>query len=156
MNSLLERFLRRDAGKRSVYQQFLEMVRFGSVGVTSTLVYFCVFWVVNRFIDSDWLCGALAYPPSMLVNYTLHRSFTFRSDASHAHAGPRYIVVQGGGWVINTVGLWWGGEILGLEYWASQSLAIATVAVLSYIGQRFWTFGRVPEAGRKQDGPTWR
>lgn len=117
----------------------LELVRFGSVGLTSALVYFAVFWALSAQIGTTWILGALAYFPSMLVNYLLHRSFTFRSDRQHLYAGPRYIIIQGGGLFINSSGLWLGAR-LGLQYWLAQLLAIAALAVFSYVGQRFWTF----------------
>lgn len=57
-----------------------------------------------------------------------------------ARRGPRYLVVQAGGLVINSLGLWLGVDVMELPYWASQLLAILALASVSYLGQRFWTF----------------
>jgi len=132
-------------GSRLPFERYLprllELIRFGSVGVGTAVLYFCLFWLVNLLVVLPaWLVGAICYGPCLVVNYVLHRTFTFRSDHSHGHAGPRFVVIQLGGLLINSAVLWLGTEVLRLSYWPSQLGAIACLALWSYAGQRFWTF----------------
>jgi putative flippase GtrA len=126
---------------QSIRAALPEALRFATVGTASAGVYFALLWllaVVTRL--SLTLRAALAYGISIIFNYIVQRSFTFRSVRQHQHAGPRHVVVQLGGLAINSAVLWLGVEI---EHWwapAVQVGAIALTTVWSYLGQKFWAF----------------
>lgn len=134
--SLLENLRRGD-----VVALFWEVVRFGWVGLLTLILYAVEMWSLARLTTWPiWANAALSYGPCLVVNYLLHRNFTFRSDRAHAVAGPRYLVIHLGGMAINSGMLWLGGEVLHFSYWPSQVIAILTVALWSYAGQKLWTF----------------
>ena len=119
----------------------LELVRFGGVGTTCAAIYFVLLWASGEFFKLPMAVRAtLAYAPSMLANYLLHRTFTFRSTRPHAHAGPRYVIVQLGGMLINSGVLWLGVDVKAGPYLPVQAAAICIMALWSFAGQKLWTF----------------
>ena len=118
-----------------------EFLRFALTGLASAGIYFGLLWffaAVTRF--SLTVRAMLAYGLGIIFNYLMQRSFTFRSTRGHQHAGPRYMVVQLGGWVINSAVIWLGVDV---EHWwflPVQFTAIFLTAVWSYAGQKFWAF----------------
>ena len=118
-----------------------ELVRFGGVGTTCAGIYFVLLWVISEWIRLPMaLRATLAYAPAMLANYLLHRTFTFRSIRPHTHAGPRYVIVQLGGMLINRGVLWLGVDVKAWPYLPVQASAIGIMALWSFAGQKFWTF----------------
>jgi putative flippase GtrA len=126
---------------QSIRAALPEALRFATVGTASAAVYFALLWLlalVTRL--SLTLRATMAYAISIIFNYIVQRSFTFRSARQHQHAGPRHVVVQLGGLAINSAVLWLGVEV---EHWwapAVQVGAIALTTVWSYLGQKFWAF----------------
>lgn len=120
---------------------FWELVRFGWVGFFTLGVYAAEMWLLAHYTTwPTWLNGTLSYGPCLLVNYLLHRSFTFRSDRQHSVAGPRYLAIQLGGMAFNTGVLWLGVEHWGWPYFPSQVVAVMVLAAWSYVGQKAWAF----------------
>jgi len=121
----------------------MELVRFGSVGLTSTAIYFALLWFVKQLLPLPVsVQGAIAYGIGMVGDYLLHRSFTFRSQRQHTHAGPRYLLVQGTGMLMNSAVLWLGVDVGGLPFLPVQIAALGMTASCSYLGQKLWTFSQ--------------
>lgn len=64
----------------------------------------------------------------------------FNSKEKHKHALFRYIVVNGMGFVMNSVGMYVAVHILGLWYLLSQAIVFIAVALNNYVLNRLWTF----------------
>ena len=121
--------------------RLLELLRFGSVGAASSVIYFALLWVLTAL--TTWptaVRGTLAYGSGIGFNYLLQKSFTFKSGRRHQHAGPRYAVVHLSGMAINGTLLWLGVDVAGWNYVLVQCVAIGIVTTGSYLGQRFWAF----------------
>jgi putative flippase GtrA len=121
--------------------QLRELLRFGSVGLASSAVYFALLWLVTRL--TSWpagISGTIAYALSIVVNYVLQKSFTFKSDRRHQQAGPRYLLIHLGGMLLNGGFLWLGVDLAGWSYIPVQLAAMVVVTIWSYLGQRFWAF----------------
>ena len=116
-------------------------MRFGGVGTTCAAIYFVLLWAIGKFFELPMAARAtLAYAPAMLANYLLHRTFTFRSMRPHTHAGPRYVIVQLGGMLINSGVLWLGMDVKAWPYLPVQAAAICLMALWSFAGQKLWAF----------------
>jgi putative flippase GtrA len=124
------------------YRRLLgEVTRFGMVGLFTNLVYFAILPVlVYLFSVELWLASAISYALSMLVNYTLQRQVTFRSKNAILIAGPRYIIIQLGGLVINSAILYLLVTRLGLHIVVGQVISIVAATVWNYLGQKLWVF----------------
>ena len=149
--------------KRSLSTLLAELARFGFVGVLSNVVYFGALWLLRTLELPWWAAATLAYALSMVLNYVLQRSFTFRSTRAHAEAGKRYVVAQLGGMAINSATLeillgqraldWALGPALSsyvftlaflpalpLRIVLGQGIALVANTAYSYVTQRFWVF----------------
>jgi putative flippase GtrA len=118
-----------------------EIARFGISGLATEFVYFGLLWLSGLWQTMPmWQRATLAYLGSIVVNYALQRSFTFRSQKTHTHSGPRYILVHSVGMAINSGVLGLTVDVLKLPFLPSQVAAIGLVAIWSYIGQKRWAF----------------
>ena len=121
--------------------QLGELIRFGSVGFTTLGLYAVLMWLLDATLDAPMVVRAtISYIPCILANYLLQRAFTFRSQKQHVLAGPRYIIVQLGGLIINSGVLWLTVDVEHWPYWAGQAAALAGMATWSFVGQKFWAF----------------
>jgi putative flippase GtrA len=138
------------AREQRIRELFFELVRFGMVGLASLGIYFGLLWLFGALTELSLLIRAtLAYGLGIVFNYLVQKSFTFRSQRQHQHAGPRYLVVQLGGMAINSVALWVGVDVAHWWYPPVQLAAIGLTAMWSYWGQKFWAFqGKTQQAGQ--------
>jgi putative flippase GtrA len=91
------------------------LVRFTFVGLGAMAAYAVVVTLLALAgVRPQWLASGLAYAIAAIWSYVGHRRFSFRSDAPHAVAGPRFIIVTLTG----------------------QALAIAIPALVTDIGGR--------------------
>jgi putative flippase GtrA len=121
--------------------QLLELIRFVGVGGFTTLLYFGLLWAATLVLVAPmWALAALAYAPALFVAYLLHRSFTFRSQREHGSAGPRFLIVQLAGLLINSGVIWIGADAMQLPFVLVQLAAIAIQVLLTYLGQKFFAF----------------
>lgn len=122
-------------------KRFAEVVRFGISGVATELVYFAILWVSNVFWDAPlWLHATLAYALSIVFNYFMQRTFTFRSTKTHTYSTPRFLGVHAVGMTLNSATLGLLVDWAELPFWFSQGVAIGLVALWSYHGQKRWAF----------------
>lgn len=120
---------------------FWELVRFGWVGVVTAGLYAGQMWLLHRVNDwPTWVNATVADGPCLLVNYTLHRSFSFRSKRRHVEAGPRYLTVQLSGLAINSAVLWYCVDHMRWPFLPTQFGAIVILALFSYTAQKLWSF----------------
>ena len=132
------------------------MIRFGIMGATSAGIYLVFFiplrWVVPTRL---WVAATIGYLLSMVVNYVLQRNYTFRSNRPHQEAMGRYLVVQLMGLALNATVLELLTMRVKLSLWLAQGIAIAGVAVWSYVAQKLWVFFcKHPHAPTTADGPS--
>lgn len=118
-----------------------EVVRFGISGIATELVYFAILWGLSVCWDVPlWWQATLAYAISIVFNYFMQRSFTFRSTKAHTHSTPRFLGVHAVGMALNSATLGIMVDWARLPFWLSQGVAIGLVAVWSYYGQKRWAF----------------
>jgi putative flippase GtrA len=139
LSRLAERFLAMPPRSPDfLRKQLLELIRFVGVGGFTTLLYFALLWLAAQLlVQPMWV---LAYAPALGVAYVLHRSFTFRSQKEHVSAGPRFLIVQVAGLVINSGIIWIGADVMRLPFVLVQLAAIGIQVLLTYLGQKFFAF----------------
>ncbi len=84
--------------------------------------------------------SALGAMAGALTGYRLNYSLTFQSEALHRKTAPRYLVIAALALAANT-GLMvllyeWGG----LPYMVAQVMTTGLVFILTFTGNRLWTF----------------
>lgn len=74
------------------------ILRFSVVGLGAMAAYAVIVSALTLSgLRPAWLASGLAYALAAIWSYVGHRRFSFRSDAPHAVAGPRFVVVTATG-----------------------------------------------------------
>ena len=126
---------------------FHQFVRFAAVGLSGTAVQYSVLWVGVECFGAQRAAAAasaVGYLCGSLCNYLLNRMFTFKGNHAHTRAAPRYFMVIGGGWLINTSLMAWWVQHLHWNTWLAQMLATAIGLAWNFSGSRWWAFRHRP------------
>ena len=128
-----------EAGGSSAVGQLLA---FGMVG-GSGAVAFVLLSTLTVSVGSGmphWIMSTLCYAVLIGPVYLLHRRFSFRSEAPHRHALPRYVSVQVGALVLASLFSYVAYHVMALPtFWASVMVTGLTSGV-SFMVLKFWAF----------------
>lgn len=123
-----------------------ELVRFLFVGGCATVSHFLILiGLVELAGASPVAASAAGYFCSAGLSYVLNRSFTFRSNAAHLTAAPRFAAMVASGLTLNTV-LFAGFHALFGHYLLAQVVTTFFVVVFNYTVASRWVF---PDATRQ-------
>lgn len=119
-----------------------QLLSFLVIGGTAALTFVGVSTAAVALFTSlpAWLVSALCYAAFVLPVYLLHRRFSFRSEASHAKALPRYVAVQLGGIALATAFSWVAYGVPGLPTVAAALLVIGLTSGANFVILRLWAF----------------
>ncbi|MBI4922637.1 MAG: GtrA family protein [Devosia nanyangense] len=87
-----------------------------------------------------WLVSALCYAAFIVPVYLLHRRYSFRSEAPHGQALPRYVVVQVAGLALATGFSWLAYSLFGLANVPAALLVIGLTSGVNFVILRVWAF----------------
>ncbi|MCX4094403.1 GtrA family protein [Nocardia sp. alder85J] len=123
-------------------------IAFAAVGGGNTLLgmVLTVFWL--KVLGPSWPPAAavvLAYCLSILAAFVAHRTLVFRVRGHLWRDFARFIVVNSGGLLLNTVGVQLAVGSLHLPDTPATVVVMGVVAVASYFGHRYFSFRRAPE-----------
>jgi len=123
------------------------LARYGVSGVTSAATQYGVLVLLVE-VFGVWPVGAstAGFVASIVVSYVLQRTWVFRSAASHATAGSRFLAVTAVAFALNAGILWCGTEILPGPYPLVQAVALVTIPVVNYTLNSLWTFRATTQA----------
>ena len=88
----------------------------------------------------DWVVNAVCYAGLILPAYLLHRRFSFRSEAEHRRALPRYLAVQASGLALATVFSFLVQTLLLLPPPLSAGLVMVLTLGCNFVLLRSWAF----------------
>ena len=88
----------------------------------------------------NWVASAFAYTIFMSAAYLLHRRFSFRSQAPHAQAFPRYALTQASGLALASGFSFVAYSMLGMQTAFAAVVVFALTAVLNSVVLRLWAF----------------
>lgn len=122
----------------SIFPQF---IRFAGIGGVCTALQYLILLLLVTFLDIHPVMASTAgYLVSALLNYQLNRVYTFKSEAAHLHALPRFFAIALVGLILNAVVLGFMVSGLGLHYILGQIIATAVTLVWNFLANRTWTF----------------
>jgi|tagenome__1003787_1003787.scaffolds.fasta_scaffold20718716_2 putative flippase GtrA len=118
-----------------------EVLRFATVGLTATLVYFVAFNVVSYGTAfSPVIANIVAFGLSLAVSYLGHKHVTFRASGSHSVYLPKFFaitaVLVSATSVLSVAGTSW----LQLPPYMVAFLVSASYPVGSFFLNKFWVF----------------
>ncbi|MEN9704134.1 MAG: hypothetical protein RLZZ393_13 [Pseudomonadota bacterium] len=129
--------------------------RFLVVGAISTTVHYVVLAAAVELLHRSAVAGSGAgFAAGAVVSYLLNRSHTFRSDAPHARAVTRFVLVLGVGLVLNLLLMQLFVSHWGWPYLLAQMLTTGLVLFWHFAGHALWSFSH-PGSLEKQsvEGP---
>jgi putative flippase GtrA len=128
---------------------WLQLVRFGVVGGTGYVLNLLVFGLLTELGGVHHFAAAVcAFVVAVTNNFLLNRVWTFRSQgARDHHAGfqaARFFTVSLVGLGVNLVVLAALVDFAGLRELPAQAIAVATATPVNFLGNKLWTFRRLP------------
>ena len=122
-------------------QNWLQLAKFATVGVTGYVVNLSVFAALVKGAGVHYLAAAVcSFLVAVTNNYTWNRLWTFRRQRGHvAYQGMRFLVVSLAALGANLLFL----EALvsaGVGKIPAQAAAIVLVTPLNFVGNKLWSF----------------
>jgi putative flippase GtrA len=133
---------------------WVQLVKFGAVGISGYVVNLAVFAVLVKAVDVHYIPAAiLAFCVAVTNNFIWNRQWTFRATGGHpGFQAARFLAVSLGALGINLVALEILVSVADLSELTSQALAVAIAMPFNFLGNKFWTFPhhqRVPLGARE-------
>ncbi|MBA3327074.1 MAG: GtrA family protein [Solirubrobacterales bacterium] len=123
-------------------RNWLEVVRFATVGASGYVVNLAVFSVLVHAASVDYRVAATAaFVVALTNNFVWHRIWTFRARGGHAGSqGARFFVVSLTAFAFNLLVLH--ALVAGLDVAEvpAQALAVAAATPLNFLGNKLWSF----------------
>ena len=79
------------------------MIRWGFVGVTTTLIDYILFISFYRILPSIFLANLFSTFVATLINYFGHHTWTFKSEQKMTRSSARYMLNLIFWWVVSTI-----------------------------------------------------
>jgi putative flippase GtrA len=123
----------------------VQFVKFGTVGVSNTLLTFVVYTVLLKVFGVWYLAAsAIGFLTGAVNGFLWNRRWTFKEHVGDALTPIRWGVVQGCGLGLNVGILYLLVDGARVDKLVSQAVATAVVTVLTFLANRAWTFRAHP------------
>jgi putative flippase GtrA len=119
----------------------LQFVKFGTVGLSNTLLTFLVYTFLLKVLGVWYLAAsAVGFFVGAVNGFLLNRRWTFKEHVGDALTPVRWGIVQGCGLALNLGLLYALVDGVSLDKLLAQAFATGVVTVLTFIANRTWTF----------------
>jgi len=119
----------------------VQLVKFGIVGVSNTLITLVVYTVLLKVFGVWYLAAsAIGFAAGATNGFLLNRRWTFRGHVGDALTPVRWAIVQGCGLGINEGLLFLFVHDAHLDKLLAQVCATAVVTLTTFFVNRAWTF----------------
>jgi putative flippase GtrA len=121
---------------------WLQLVRFGTVGASGYVVNLVVFALLVHAVGIDYRLAAVgAFVVALSNNFVWNRVWTFAGSGGHAgFQAARFCVVSLVAFAFNLAVLFALVEWLAAPKVPAQAIAIAAAMPLSFLGNKLWSF----------------
>ena len=122
-----------------------QFAKFAGVGIIGTAAHYILLIIIVEVFNRDPVSGsAVGFVGGALVNYYLNRHYTFKSDARHRVAMPKFLAVATIGMILNVTIMATLTNLLDIQYLINQVFATTVVLLWNFIANKFWTFASSP------------
>jgi putative flippase GtrA len=119
----------------------IQLVKFGIVGVSNTLLTFAVYTLLLKVFGVWYLAAsAIGFGAGAVNGFLLNRRWTFRGHVGDALTPVRWTIVQGCGLGINEGLLYVFVHDARVDKLLAQAFATAVVTITTFSANRAWTF----------------
>ena len=89
---------------RSLKDKYFDysMIRWGLVGMSTTLVDYLLFISLYGLINSVFLANLISASVATCINYLTHHRWTFKSEQNHSRSGFKYLINLIFWWLVST------------------------------------------------------
>ena len=89
---------------RSLKDKYFDysMIRWGLVGITTTLIDYLLFISLYGLIKSVFLANLISATVATCINYLTHHRWTFKSEQNHSRSGFKYLLNLIFWWLVST------------------------------------------------------
>lgn len=155
------------------YPLFMEIVRFGVVGVLATVVDMAAMGVVLYLFEPSlyphfynvWYGGGepstlatvvgtgTGFVLGLIVNYFLSVLFVFseKGKSKSVYGFTVFAILSAIGLGIHLVGMYIGYDLLGINEWIVKIILTAIVMVYNYVSKKLLLFKKIKAAGKEED-----
>ena len=99
--SRLEMIISRFKSLKDKYFDY-SMLRWGLVGMTTTLLDYLLFISLYGPINSVFLANLISATVATYINYLIHHRWTFKSEQNHSRSGFKYLLNLIFWWLVST------------------------------------------------------
>jgi putative flippase GtrA len=136
MNSVRDRHV-----QRLNLKLILQLLKFGIVGVSNTLIAFAVYTVLLKVFGVWYIAASgIGFAVGAVNGFLLNRRWTFREHVGDALTPVRWGIVQSCGLGFNLGLVYLFVHDLGMDKLVGQIPATAIVVLLTFFANRAWTF----------------
>jgi dolichol-phosphate mannosyltransferase len=121
---------------------WLQLVRFGLVGLSGYVVNLLVFAALVHGADVDYrIAATAAFLVAVANNFLWNRTWTFRARSGHAgFQAARFLAVSVAAFLFNLAVLYLLVEVGDVAEVPAQAMAIAAATPLNFLGNKLWSF----------------
>lgn len=125
--------------KPSLLTQLITFLAIGTVAA-GAYVWLCTVVASWQTGAPEWLTNSICYTLFLLPAYLAHRRYSFRSDAPHQRALPRYTIVQVVSIVLTALFSYVSYNMLGMETAIGAFVVLCVTAGVKFVVLRAWAF----------------
>ena len=115
------------------------LIRFGVVGLISTLIDIFVLNLANHFGASTWISTGIGFIAGATNGYFLNSKFVFAKDKSYARY-TKYLIISLGGLLLTELIVTTLHDLYSLNLNLGKLVAVMIVFFWNYLGSKIWAF----------------
>lgn len=120
----------------------MPLMRFGTVGFISGVIYFACMWIVFNFFSKNYVVAvSISYIASVLFHYFANCHFTFGAKTTKMHSQIiRYLIMLIINYLISIAIISMAVKKLELSPYIGALLSILCLTLPGYITSKYWVF----------------
>lgn len=128
--------------QRHLIAHFLSLLKFGTVGFISGVIYFAFMWVILNVISKNYVVAfSISYIASVLFHYFANRHFTFGAKTKNMYSQmKKYLTMLAVNYFVSLAIVSIAVNKLHLSPYLGALLAILCTTLPGYIASKYWIF----------------
>ncbi len=141
----LERYMGNDYSGR-IRRAISQFWKYCIVGATGYVVNFAIFSLLVGIVHLPYTIAAtISFGVSATNNFLLNKYWTFQNPRGQVSTqAGRFLIVSVASWALNMLILVLLIEAAGMSEYLAQALAISSVTLLNFTGNKLWSFRQPP------------
>jgi putative flippase GtrA len=120
-----------------------QLIRFGLVGLGSTLLYAAVYWPLATYVMWPVLAVVIAFAVAVTAGFFLHSRWSFKGHerTEDKRTKAQFFAVQTVGMLMNAAFTWVAVDWLHGPTWWPLIPAVLITPIVTFALNRWWVFG---------------